>query len=272
MSGIQPLPNGRLLFTRSSLTSPNDVFVIRGLSESDVDVSKTKIEQLTKFTEDALKSKTLNPGEEFWFDGAEKKIQGWIVTPPGFKKGEKKAYPIVLLIHGGPQGAWEDQWSTRWNPQGMLSLHASDSQSLTELSCSIRSTRLLHRCDQPHWVDYIWTRYRDSSEVGIVLIKLSLELTDAIRKDWGGKPFVDMRKGWQYVLDNYPEVDPDRAVAAGASWGGYAIKSVLVCGILLISLLTSFHRVSWIQGHPEFGFGFKALFCHDGVCGLDVSC
>ena len=68
------------------------------------------------------------------------------------------------------------------------------------------------------------------------------ELTNAISEDWGGKPFVDLRKGWQYILDNYPEVSPyaalkllhscdvcfkldvDRAVAAGASWGGYAIK------------------------------------------------
>ena len=70
------------------------------------------------------------------------------------------------------------------------------------------------------------------------------DLTDAIAKDWGGKPFVDLRKGWQYVLDNYPQVrtqrirvcdtliwflqiDKDRAVAAGASYGGYAIKYVL---------------------------------------------
>ena len=53
-------------------------------------------------------------------------------------------------------------------------------------------------------------------------------MTNAIRKDWGGKPFVDMQKGWKYVLDKYPEIDTDRAVAAGASWGGYAIKYVLV--------------------------------------------
>ena len=32
------------------------------------------------------------------------------------------------------------------------------------------------------------------------------DLTDAIAKDWGGKPFVDLRKGWQYILDNYPQV------------------------------------------------------------------
>lgn len=62
--------------------------------------------------------------------------------------------------------------------------------------------------------------------VEICLIVILLELTDAIRKDWGGKPFVDMQKGWKYVLDKYPEIDQDRAVAAGASWGGYAIKYV----------------------------------------------
>lgn len=209
-SAIQPLSGGRLLFSRSSLTSPNDVFVIRGLSETEIDASKIKVDQLTNFTEDALSGKGLDAGEDFWFDGAEHKIQGWIVKPPGFKKGEQKKYPIVLLIHGGPQGAWEDQWSTRWNPQtfaqqGYFTVAINPTGSTT----------------------------------------FGQELTDAIRKDWGGKPFVDLRKGWKYILDNYPEVDPDRAVAAGASWGGYAIN--------------------WIQGHPEFGFGFKALFCHDGV-------
>lgn len=50
------------------------------------------------------------------------------------------------------------------------------------------------------------------------------DFTDAIAKDWGGKPFVDLQKGWKYALDKYPEIDADRSVAAGASWGGYAIK------------------------------------------------
>jgi len=44
------------------------------------------------------------------------------------------------------------------------------------------------------------------------------DLTDAITKDWGSKPFVDLQNGWKYALDKYPEIDPDRAVAAGASW------------------------------------------------------
>ena len=56
------------------------------------------------------------------------------------------------------------------------------------------------------------------------LTLLSIDLVDAITKDWGGKPFVDLQKGWKYALDKYPEIDSNKAVAAGASWGGYAIK------------------------------------------------
>ncbi|ESK95756.1 dipeptidyl-peptidase 5 [Moniliophthora roreri MCA 2997] len=218
-SGIQTLDYGRLLFTKSSLTSPNDVFYVRGLrefqrqieqSESTVEF-KGSIEQITKFTEDALKEKNLSKGEEFWFKGAhDVDVQGWTLKPKGWKKDEKKKWPVVLLIHGGPQGAWEDQWSTRWNPnvfaqQGYFTVLINPTGSTT----------------------------------------FGQNFTDAIAGDWGGRPFDDMVKGWKYVLEHHPEIDPDRAVAAGASWGGYAIN--------------------WIQGHPEFGFNFKALVCHDGV-------
>jgi hypothetical protein len=51
-----------------------------------------------------------------------------------------------------------------------------------------------------------------------------IDFTDAIAEEWGGKPFIDLKKGWDYILQKYPQVDPDRAVATGASWGGYAIK------------------------------------------------
>lgn len=42
-------------------------------------------------------------------------MQMWILKPPGFD--EKKKWAVVYLIHGGPQGAWEDAWSNRWNAQ-----------------------------------------------------------------------------------------------------------------------------------------------------------
>lgn len=110
-SGIQALSNGRLIFSRSSLTSPNDVFIIRGLKhlEDEIEAENKKLvvfkghaEQITHFTEDALHDKNLCEGEEFWFKGAnDKDVHGWALKPKGFKAGEKKQWPVVLLIHGG---------------------------------------------------------------------------------------------------------------------------------------------------------------------------
>ncbi|TFK82680.1 alpha/beta-hydrolase [Polyporus arcularius HHB13444] len=209
VSAIQPLSGGRLVFTRSSLTSPNEIFVLRGLNET----GKLVVDKLTKLADSGLHGKSLDSGDDFWFEGAEgKKVQGWTIKPPGFKAGDKKKWPILLAIHGGPEGAWEDQWSNRWN----LNIFAQQGYFVVAINPT------------------------GSTSFG-------QDFTDAIKEDWGGKPFVDLQKGWKYVLDNFPEVDPDRAVAAGASYGGYAIN--------------------WIQGHPEYGFNFKALVCHDGAFG-----
>ncbi|KAJ7644021.1 Alpha/Beta hydrolase protein [Roridomyces roridus] len=218
-SGIQPLSNGGLLFSRSSFTSPNEVYLIRDLKSFEAEILASdalltfngKAEQITHFAEEELDGKSLDSGEEFWFKGAlDKDVQGWVLKPQGFKKDDKKKWPVVLLIHGGPQGAWEDQWSTRWNPNVFAA--------------------------QGYFV--AMTNPTGSTTFG-------QEFTDAIAEDWGGKPFDDMIAGWKHVKESFPQVDFDRAVAAGASWGGYAIN--------------------WIQGHPEYGFDFKALVCHDGV-------
>ncbi|KAJ3747143.1 Alpha/Beta hydrolase protein [Lentinula detonsa] len=218
-SGLQSLPYGRILISKSSFTSPNDVYLVKGLDALQTQITQSdesvkfsgEVEQVTNFTASDLEGKNLSKGEEFWFKGADDiDVQGWILKPKGWKKGETKAFPVVLLIHGGPQGAWEDQWSTRWNPnvfaqQGYFTVAINPTGSTS----------------------------------------FGQAFTDAIAGDWGGKPFVDLQKGWKYILESYPEIDSDRAVAAGASWGGYAIN--------------------WIQGHPEYNFGFKALVCHDGV-------
>lgn len=135
ISAIQPLSGGRLLYSQNSFTKPNDVYIIRGLDQlpasydswdhdtKDLNAQSFAVSQLTKFTEEELKGKDLDAGEEFYFDGAEKKIQGWILKPKGYSKEDKKKWAPLLLIHGGPQGAWEDAWSTRWNPNGMARVH-----------------------------------------------------------------------------------------------------------------------------------------------------
>lgn len=50
---------------------------------------------------------------DIWFKGSgDYKVHAWVVKPSNFSENEK--YPLAYLIHGGPQGAWGDQWSTRW--------------------------------------------------------------------------------------------------------------------------------------------------------------
>src|SRR5208283_3129950 len=54
--------------------------------------------------------------ESFWFTAADKtKLQGFVIKPPAFDPAKK--YPLKFLIHGGPQGAWGDAWSYRWNAE-----------------------------------------------------------------------------------------------------------------------------------------------------------
>ncbi|KAF8842149.1 alpha beta-hydrolase [Paxillus ammoniavirescens] len=216
-SGIQLLQNNRLLFAMSSLTSPNDAYVLGNLQRIEAgilsrasDPYRGELTQITKFSADSLQGKHLHPGEEFWFKGALQDIHGWILTPPGYKSTDVKKWPVLMIIHGGPESSWADSWSTRWNPN----VFANQGYVIVAINPT------------------------GSTSFG-------QNLTEGIKGDWGGKPFVDLINGWKYVLENYPQIDPDRAVAAGGSYGGYA--------------------VNWIQGNPEFGFGFKALVCHDGV-------
>ncbi|EGN98332.1 hypothetical protein SERLA73DRAFT_74559 [Serpula lacrymans var. lacrymans S7.3] len=216
---IQVLSNNRLLFTMNSFTAPNDVYVLNGLDriESDIQsqvssIYRGELDRCTQLTTDNMKGLNLPDGEEFWFKGANNKdVQGWLFKPRGWKESDKKKWPILMMIHGGPQWAWKDNWSApNWN----------------------------HILFAEHGYFTIAMNPTGSTTFG-------QEFTDSITGDWGGKPFVDMQNGFKYILDNYPQIDPERAVAAGASWGGYAIN--------------------WIQGHPELGFNFKAMVNHDGI-------
>jgi dipeptidyl aminopeptidase/acylaminoacyl peptidase len=216
---IQPLTGGRLLYSQSAFTKPNDTYVIRELDKlpklydswdrdtKDLGYRSFPVSQLTTFTEEELKGKSLDAGEEFYFDGAEKKIQGWVLKPKGYSKDDKKKWAPLLLIHGGPQGAWEDGWSTRWNPNGMTSLYKRERLRVTYL-------RLAVFAQQGYFVVAINPTGSTTFGQGIhhsrphycFLLTDFPDLTDAIAEDWGGKPFVDLRKGWQYILGHYPQV------------------------------------------------------------------
>jgi dipeptidyl aminopeptidase/acylaminoacyl peptidase len=110
-------------------------------------------------------------------------MQMWILKPPGFDPAKK--WPVAFLVHGGPQGAWEDGWSFRWNPQ----LWAAQG--------------------------YIVALPNPRGSTGF-----GQKYIDEITGDWGGKCYEDLMKGVDY-LETLPYVDKNRIGAAGASFGGY---------------------------------------------------
>jgi dipeptidyl aminopeptidase/acylaminoacyl peptidase len=90
--------DGRTIaWVRDAVERPAEVYV----ASSD----GTGERQLTHENDALVAQLALNPAEDFWFKGAGgDSVQGLIVRPPNWQAGKK--YPVLLLIHGGPQGAW----------------------------------------------------------------------------------------------------------------------------------------------------------------------
>jgi dipeptidyl aminopeptidase/acylaminoacyl peptidase len=133
----------------------------------------------------------MSPLESFWFIGAQNdKVEGFLVKPPNFDPSKK--YPVKFLIHGGPQGAWGDDWSYRWNPE----LFAANGYVV------------------------IMINFHGSTGYGQKFI-------DAINGDWGGAPFEDLMKGLDYAEEHYGFIDKTRECALGASYGGYMANWIL---------------------------------------------
>jgi dipeptidyl aminopeptidase/acylaminoacyl peptidase len=129
----------------------------------------------------------MTPPESVWFEGAAgAQVQMWILKPPQFDAGRK--YPLVFWVHGGPQGAFLDSWSFRWNPQ----LWAAQGYVLA--------------LPNP----------RGSTGFG-------QRFVNEISHDWGGKVFEDLMAGLA-CMERQPYVDPSRMAAAGASYGGYMMN------------------------------------------------
>ena len=148
----------------------------------------SKAKPLTNLNGAVLSQVAMQPMESFWFQGAAKeKVQGFIIRPPSFDA--KKKYPLKYLIHGGPEGAWGDDWSYRWNPE----LFAANGYVV------------------------VMVNFHGSTGYGQNFI-------DAINGNWGGAPFDDLMMGLDYAEKNYPFIDKNRECALGASYGGYVIN------------------------------------------------
>jgi len=174
-------PDGkRLAFLRQSATMPHELYVSKNNGSDAVNISRINDERLAGVE--------MNQLEAFYFEGAAgDRIQGWLLNPPGFDPDKK--YPLIFLVHGGPQGAWGDIFHYRWNYQMFAA---------------------------PGYV-VVAINPRGSTGFG-------QELTDQISGDWGGKVYDDLMLGLDYVLETYPFIDGDRMASAGASFGGYMMN------------------------------------------------
>jgi len=167
-----------LIYSKSTFNSPPDLFRI------SPDGSGAK--QLTNENASWLNQVATPQHESLTVAGAAgASIQFWLLKPPNFDPGKK--YPAVFLIHGGPQGAWEDGWSYRWNP----ALWAAQG-----------------------WV-VVAPNPRGSTGFG-------QRFVDDISQDWCGKVMTDLNAVFDMVV-KLPYIDAQRTGIAGASYGGYAV-------------------------------------------------
>jgi dipeptidyl aminopeptidase/acylaminoacyl peptidase len=179
---VIPLPAPPRGWRASGLKEPETLIADWGVVEEI---------QLTHLNEATLNQLDLPKMDSFWFPSLGKVlVQGFMIKPPGFDASKK--YPVKFLIHGGPQGAWGDSWSYRWNPE----LFAANG--------------------------YVVVMINPGGSTGY-----GQAFVDRVNGDWGGKPYIDLMRGLDYAEQHYPFIDKTRECALGASYGGYMANWIL---------------------------------------------
>jgi dipeptidyl aminopeptidase/acylaminoacyl peptidase len=169
-----------VVFAWANLAAPADLYVTRLGGDAPL--------RLTTVNQALLAQRSLGAFEQFSFKGwHDETVYGYIVKPFGYVAG--KRFPVAFIVHGGPQGSFQNIWNYRWNAQAF----AGRGYGVVAID------------------------FHGSPGYG-------QGFTDSISKDWGGKPLVDLQKGLAAALERYPWLDGSRACALGASYGGFMIN------------------------------------------------
>jgi len=175
----RPLADGRLVFSQDSLVSPAELYLLAA------DGAPARI---THLNDARVADLSFGKYVQFSFLGAHHdRVFGYLLYPVDFNP--KKTYPLAFLIHGGPQGSFDDHWHYRWNPE-------------------------IYAC---HGYATVMIDFHGSTGYGQAF-------TDAINGDWGGAPYEDLMRGLDVVLQENRWIDSRRMAALGASFGGYMIN------------------------------------------------
>jgi dipeptidyl aminopeptidase/acylaminoacyl peptidase len=212
-----------LVYAGAALDRPPEVFVTSDPAGSNArNLSEANKDLLAKLDMPRPESVTVK------VEGAD--MQMWVLKPPGFDPAKK--WPLAYLVHGGPQGAWEDGWSYRWCPEVWAAQ------------------------------GYVVALPNPRGSTGF-----GQKFVDDISGDWGGKCYDDLMKGVDY-LEALPYIDKDRMAAAGASFGGYMMdwfqghttrfKTLIThCGVFNFeSMYATTEEVwfdEWEHGGPPWG-------------------
>lgn len=185
VSQFVPLRDGdRALFTASSLRHPSEVYLHSHHSGTNY--------PLTWFTGSANSSLRdvewgSHPPKEFHYPAPDREGEvrwGWIHYPRDYES--RTDWPVAILIHGGPEGAWTDSWSTRWNPEVFAG------------------------------AGYLVATLNPTGSTGF-----GQAYQDRILNNWGGEPYRDIIAGVKHVLKREEKhIDKEKVAAAGASYGG----------------------------------------------------
>ena len=183
-SNLRVTPDGRtFVFASSSMASPTEIYKSNADGSGLTAVSSANAQLMARAN--------LKPAEEIeWVGGLKKKVHGYIIKPNNFDPSRK--YPLAVLIHGGPQSAWNDSWGYRWNPQVFAN------------------------------AGYVVFTPNPRGSTGY-----GQQFVNEISGDWGGNVYTDLMNGVAEVLRRNSYIDRNRVGAAGASYGGYMVNWLL---------------------------------------------
>ena len=170
---VHALSSGDAIVTMNSIMAPDDLYRL------DQYGKPTKLTDLNRNLLAQLDGITFN---KFSFAGANNDtVWGFVLKPANVTT----PLPISFVVHGGPQGTFNNSWSYRWNPR----VFSAPGYAVVSVD------------------------FHGSTGYGQAF-------TDAISSDWGGWPVEDLKKGLAFATAHEAQLEattPPRSAARTAT-------------------------------------------------------